>query len=122
MDIDSTDYFALVEQRQDPPNLTREDLVILALVDDRRIPGHCAACGVSCNGYRWCPGCSKVVKRLCTLRGMTRMRTGQPARKYCKCGALVTKGKSAHRCDKCQKEARLAANREYWRKKHGRAA
>lgn len=122
--IDASDYFAAVEARQEPCTLTREDMVILALAGKTRTPGYCAACGdpVKTNGfYRWCPECRIVADRFMALRGMQRYHHGA-TQKTCKCGKPVSKGNSAYRCDECQRDARLEACRDYWRRSQGQGA
>ncbi len=121
--IDAMDYITQVEEALDPPRpLSREDMVILALVDNRRVYGECAACGAPTNpaapNARWCKKCGAVARYFMTLRGMSRNRRPDSLmEKVCECGAPVTAGNSAYRCDECQRKARLAGRRESWRKR-----
>lgn len=122
---DAVEFFAKVEERLDPPpTLSREDMVILALADDRRTPGFCAACEEPVEGpaTRWCELCFPIISRFWNLQGEMRWRRGKKAVRYCECGALIEKGKSAHRCASCQRGARLESQRRRAREKTMREA
>lgn len=135
MEVDAVDYFRMVEERQEPADaLSREDRVLLALLDRVRTPGRCAACGDDlgeCVRWtRWCEKCGIVANRFVDkTRKDVYYIPADPIK--CKCGKVVIRprrtGGSIKRCPECQtafnKAENARRNRErYWKMKQRQEA
>jgi hypothetical protein len=117
--IDATDFFAAVEQ--EPRTLTREDMVVLALADDRRTPGFCCACGASLQhkgqNSRWCDGCQYVHAR---FRENARYRSRTTLGECERCGGGYTKQAGNQKyCAECREVVVREQSREGMRRRKG---
>lgn len=99
-------------------NLTREELVMLAIADNVRTPGSCAACGADLSHRgtqaRWCEECYAVSDQYVRLAATQRYRKGLTKMAHCSvCGKMYPARRGPHsRCVKCQREYQLAYDRK----------
>lgn len=108
MEIDAATFFAAIDEARDPaPVMSREEAVIVAILNHASIPGRCAACGADTSKLRqarWCDECYRVSNRLALIAANTRLRNGRKRMDNCvRCGKRfpMRKGPSV-RCVKCQ--------------------
>jgi len=121
--IDASDYFAQVEARQEPCKLTREDMVILALIDPGRVPGYCCSCGCSLDKAiqaRWCDECFTIRARFQTTASELRRRRGAKLVNVCStCGELYPSRQGpVTRCVPCQEAHLQKYNRDRMRRRY----
>lgn len=122
MIMDAVEYFAAVEARLDPPrHLSREDMVILALVEKRRTPGFCCACGVQLTdkgqNSRWCDECQYA-------HGLFRENAKYHPRIMlgeCKCCGITYRKNAGNQkyCAECKVLVKREQARDGMRRKHG---
>lgn len=125
---DAVEFFAKVEERLDPPpTLSREEAVLLAVLDPLPFPGRCCACGDDISDKsgqaRWCDECMTIRLLLAAQGSLYRWRAGTKRQDRCKdCGELYpTRRGPGVRCPACQpihtQEIKNRFDREMRRKK-----
>lgn len=108
MEVDATTYFAAVDDARDPPPvMSREEAVLLALINDEHIPGLCAACRIPterAEWCRWCEDCAEVAYRFAQIARTGRRDNGLKAADNCiDCGKKYpSRFGPSRRCVPCQ--------------------
>jgi hypothetical protein len=119
--IDVMVFISAIEDAREPaPMLSREDAVFLAMVDNVRIPGFCAACRIKLDkgpAAKWCDECLRIRNRI--VDALYWHRSNSTAAdiqcSVCKCKFPKPRGGKVTRCPTCQKEYRRLRNTERMR-------
>jgi hypothetical protein len=126
--IDAGVYFSRFEE--EPLVMSREEAVLLALIDPVERLGFCCCCGHDISHKarqaRWCDTCHAIKRSIQRVATTQRWRDGLRRQNRCKCGKLFTvRSGPEKRCPRCQKEYASEYDRDRMRRRRaeaGRAA